>query len=103
MSDEKPPADHPLAAAVRAVRRVVVLVVGLTVLALGVIMLVTPGPAFVVIPLGLAILAVEFVWARRALRWVKKRVEDAAARAADRFKPNHSAKDPSTEHEQHQG
>lgn len=32
-------------------------------------MIVTPGPAFVVIPVGLAILAVEFVWARR---WLKK-------------------------------
>lgn len=103
MSDDKPPADHPLAAAVRAVRRVVVLVVGLTVLVLGVIMLVTPGPAFVVIPLGLAILAVEFVWARRALRWVKKRIENAAARAADRMKPNRSETDPSAEHGQHKG
>jgi len=82
MSDAKPPADHPVAVAVRAVRRAVVLVVGLTVLALGAIMLVAPGPAFVVIPLGLAILAIEFVWARRALRWVKRRIEDAAARAA---------------------
>mgnify|MGYP000678174107 CR=1 FL=1 len=81
MSDAKPPADHPITAAVRAVRRAVVLVVGLTVVTLGVIMLVTPGPAFVVIPLGLAILAIEFVWARRALRWVKRRIEDAAARA----------------------
>ncbi len=83
MSDAKPPPDHPVAVAVRAVRRAVVLVVGLTVLALGLIMLVTPGPAFVVIPLGLAILAIEFVWARRALRWVKQRIEDAAARAAN--------------------
>lgn len=82
MSDAKPKADHPVAVAVRAVRRAVVLVVGLTVLTLGAIMLVTPGPAFVVIPLGLAILAIEFVWARRALRWVKQRIEDAAARAA---------------------
>ena len=82
MSDAKPSADHPLAVAVRAVRRAVILVIGLTVVALGVVMIVTPGPALVVIPLGLAILAVEFVWARRALRWVKRRVEDAAARAA---------------------
>lgn len=103
MSDEKLPADHPLASAVRAVRRAVVLVVGLTVLALGAIMLVTPGPAFVVIPLGLAILAIEFVWARRALRWVKKRIEDAAARATDRMKPNRCETDPSSDHEQHKG
>lgn len=50
-------------------RRIVITIVGTSVLLLGVIMLVTPGPAFIVIPVGLAILAVEFVWARR---WLKK-------------------------------
>ncbi len=43
------------------------LVVGGTVLLIGVAMVVLPGPAFVVIPAGLAILATEFVWARRLL------------------------------------
>lgn len=87
MSEEKPPVDHPFAFAVRAVRRAAVLVVGLTVLALGAIMIVTPGPALVVIPIGLAILAIEFVWARRALQWVKRRIEEAAARAAANRRP----------------
>lgn len=50
-------------------RRIVVALVGCSVLVLGVIMLVTPGPALLVIPIGLTILAVEFVWARR---WLKK-------------------------------
>lgn len=50
-------------------RRIVIAVVGSSVLLIGVIMLVTPGPAFIVIPIGLAILAVEFVWARQ---WLKK-------------------------------
>ena len=44
--------------------RLVVFVVGTTVLIFGLILTVTPGPAFVVIPIGLAILATEFVWAR---------------------------------------
>jgi uncharacterized protein (TIGR02611 family) len=56
------------------VRRVVIAVIGGTVVLIGVIMLVTPGPAIVVIPLGLGILAVEFVWARRLLA----RLEDRA-------------------------
>jgi len=51
------------------VRRIVVLVVGGTVLAIGVALIVLPGPAFLVIPLGLAILAIEFAWARR---WLNK-------------------------------
>lgn len=48
-------------------RRVVVAVIGFTVLLIGVAMVVLPGPAVLVIPLGLAILATEFVWARRLL------------------------------------
>ena len=50
-------------------RRIVIAVVGTSVLLLGIVMLVTPGPAVVVIPVGLAILAIEFVWARQ---WLKK-------------------------------
>lgn len=52
----------------RAVRRFVVGVVGATILLGGVCLLVLPGPAFVVIPIGLAVLAIEFEWARRMLR-----------------------------------
>ncbi|HEY0369369.1 MAG TPA: PGPGW domain-containing protein [Chthoniobacterales bacterium] len=50
------------------VRKVVYSVVGVTVLLIGIVMIVTPGPGFVVIPLGLAILASEYAWARRILR-----------------------------------
>ena len=49
-------------------KRVMILVVGGTVLAIGVAMILLPGPAFIVIPAGLAILAIEFAWARRWLR-----------------------------------
>ena len=48
-------------------RRILVTVAGGAVLALGVALIFLPGPAFVVIPLGLAILAIEFAWARRWL------------------------------------
>lgn len=48
-------------------RRAVVAVIGFTVLLIGLAMVILPGPAIVVIPLGLAILATEFVWARRLL------------------------------------
>ena len=50
------------------VRRVVVGVVGGTVVLLGLAMIVLPGPAFIVIPLGLALLGTEFVWARRCIQ-----------------------------------
>ena len=57
-------------ATLRQARRFVLLIVGGTVVLLGIVMLVTPGPGLVVIPAGLAILAVEFAWARRLLRRV---------------------------------
>jgi len=57
----------------RWARRIAVAVVGGTVLLVGLALIVLPGPAFVVIPLGLAILGLEFAWARRWLRKVKER------------------------------
>ncbi|MDJ0938517.1 MAG: PGPGW domain-containing protein [Woeseiaceae bacterium] len=60
----------------KAARRIVVAVVGLTVLLLGVIMIVTPGPALVMIPLGLAILSIEFTWARYWLRRVREGISN---------------------------
>lgn len=50
------------------IRRIVVMILGGTVLIIGIALIVLPGPAFIVIPLGLAILAMEFAWARRWLR-----------------------------------
>ncbi len=58
----------------KAARRVVVAVVGATVLLLGVVMIVTPGPALVVIPVGLAILSIEFAWARHWLRRLREAI-----------------------------
>ena len=60
----------------KTVKRIVILVVGGTVLLLGVALLVLPGPAFIVIPVGLAILAVEFAWARRWLRKARNMLRD---------------------------
>ncbi len=56
----------------RQARRLVVIAVGSTVLLIGVALLVLPGPAVVVVPIGLAILATEFVWARRLLNRMKQ-------------------------------
>lgn len=59
----------------RQAYRIVILIVGMTVLLIGMALLVLPGPAFVVIPLGLAILATEFAWARRWLRIIRETAE----------------------------
>ena len=65
-------AESVATSSLRFARKVAVAVIGSTVLALGIALIVLPGPAFVVIPLGLAILATEFLWARRLLRRVKQ-------------------------------
>lgn len=51
-----------------AVRKVVIAVIGTTVLLIGIALIVLPGPAFIVIPIGLSILASEFIWARRVIK-----------------------------------
>lgn len=61
--------------------KIVVAVVGTLVVAVGVVMIVTPGPAFVLIPLGLAILATEFKFARRWLHWARVKAEEAKAKS----------------------
>ena len=63
-------------------RRIVVTIAGITVLALGFLMIVAPGPAFIVIPIGLAILSIEFAWARR---WLKKLRETISRKNAQDF------------------
>jgi uncharacterized protein (TIGR02611 family) len=56
---------------IKWLRRILVGIIGFTVLLIGVAMIVLPGPAFIVIPLGLAILATEFVWAESLLKKAK--------------------------------
>jgi uncharacterized protein (TIGR02611 family) len=71
----------------RQARRIVIAVVGTTVLLVGVAMMLLPGPAIVVIPLGLAILAIEFAWARRWLQHVKETAGNMRNRMVGRPQP----------------
>jgi len=59
----------------KQVKRLIIAVVGFTVLLIGVAMIVLPGPAIIVIPIGLGILATEFAWARRLLNNIKSRFQ----------------------------
>ena len=58
---------------IRWAKRIAISVVGFTVLAIGIAMIVLPGPAIIVIPVGLGILGLEFAWARSWLRKLKER------------------------------
>lgn len=65
---------------VEQVRRLSRIVGGFTLLLIGIVMLVTPGPGWLVILLGLGLLAAEFVWARRLMDRIKReggRMRDA--------------------------
>lgn len=75
--------NEVLSKTLRYARRFVVLVVGMTVLGLGFVLLVTPGPAVVVIPIGLGILSLEFVWARHLLRRARACFEQGGRAASD--------------------
>jgi uncharacterized protein (TIGR02611 family) len=55
-------------------KRTMVAIMGFTVLGIGVAMIILPGPAFILIPLGLGILATEFLWARKLLKKIKDKL-----------------------------
>ena len=81
----------------KVARRIAIGVTGGTILLLGVVMLVTPGPALVVIPVGLAILGLEFAWARLWLKKIRQSISAGLAnnrgRDAERYQRNAYATD----------
>ncbi len=73
-------------------RRVVVAIVGGSVVVVGILMIVLPGPAILVIPAGLAILGIEFAWARRWLRKLKAKTRETI----DYFNRDHESSNKSS-------
>lgn len=76
----------------KAARRIVIAVIGGTVIIAGLVMLVTPGPGTPTIAIGLGILSLEFYWAKRwlaRLRRQMRRVNDSINHTlnGDRHKP----------------
>lgn len=76
---EEEPAGGLVRMTYRLARRIIVAIVGSTLLLIGIVLLVAPGPAFAVIPIGLAVLALEFAWARRWLRRFRTMANDLVA------------------------
>ena len=69
---------------VEQVRRLFRIIAGFTLLLVGVVMLITPGPGWLAIFFGLGLLAAEFVWARRLMDRIKReggRVRNAVFRS----------------------
>ncbi len=79
--------DRLVRIGVRGARRIAIGLIGSTAILLGIAMLVLPGPGLLVIPIGLALLSSEFVWARRWLARIREaaagsRLRDSAAASA---------------------
>lgn len=53
------------------IRRVIVTLIGITILSVGLLLLFLPGPGLIITLVGLAVLGTEFVWARRMIRHAK--------------------------------
>jgi tellurite resistance protein TerC len=73
----------------RIARRIAIAIVGGTVLLIGIAMIVLPGPAIIVIPMGLGILGLEFAWARV---WLKK-IKAAGNKAMNSVRGNSTSSD----------
>lgn len=69
-------------------RRCAIALVGGTVMLIGILMIVFPGPAIVVIPAGLAILSLEFAWAKTWLRRVRAGGDYVMANASSYWRRN---------------
>jgi tellurite resistance protein TerC len=78
--------------ALRIGRRIGIALVGSAVVAVGVAMIVLPGPAIVVIPLGLGILSLEFERPRVWLAWLKARATRASREAKLRLQARREAR-----------
>ena len=76
----------------KTARRIAVAVVGSSVLLIGVIMIFAPGPALIVIPVGLAILSAEFAWARLWLRKLRKSISANNAKTRGNRAENHRSR-----------
>ena len=67
-------------------RRLVVAIIGGSVVLIGIAMIVLPGPAIIVVPLGLGILGLEFAWARIWLRKLRATATSVVNRVRGRRK-----------------
>jgi tellurite resistance protein TerC len=59
---------------VSKIRKIVITIIGFSVIAIGCALIFLPGPAFIIIPIGIAILSIEFKWAKKLLTKVKEKL-----------------------------
>ena len=72
----------------KQIRRLAIFLIGISIVLIGCILIFTPGPAVVVIPIGLAVLATEFIWAKKLLKKFKETTSNLSKSAKDVIKKN---------------
>ena len=77
-------AELPKTVAIRHTRRIVVGVIGTTLVGAGLALLVLPGPGILVVLAGLTVLSWEFKWAKRMLLKLKAKIRELKARRNSR-------------------
>jgi tellurite resistance protein TerC len=60
---------------IKQFKRLFIAIIGGTILLIGLALIVLPGPAFIVIPVGLSILATEFIWAKKLFTKFKDQID----------------------------
>jgi tellurite resistance protein TerC len=59
---------------VSKIRKIVITIIGFSVIVIGCALIFLPGPAFIIIPIGIAILSIEYGWAKKLLAKVKEKL-----------------------------
>jgi tellurite resistance protein TerC len=80
---------NPFRDTYKLAKRLVITVIGISILAVGIVMIVTPGPALVFIPVGLAILGLEFAWARLWLKRLREGISNRNSEVRGERAENH--------------
>ncbi len=80
----------PIITTIHQAKRVIRVVVGFTVVLVGIIMLVTPGPGLVAILFGLALLGTEFVWAKKLMKRFEKEANNVKNSFVNNYWNNNS-------------
>ena len=72
----------------KQIRKLVIFLIGISIVLIGCVLFFTPGPAIIVIPIGLAVLATEFIWAKKLLKKFKETTSSITKSAKDAIRKN---------------
>ena len=72
----------------KQIKKLVIFLIGISIVLIGCVLFFTPGPAIIVIPVGLAVLATEFIWAKKLLKKFKETTASIAKSTKDAIRKN---------------